>query len=408
VQNQFERENGLRPHHQAWLSGYLSLVGPETVHRVIDKLDPLVGLEIQQINSTKRGGGVAELLRSLVPMMSGLGLRTDWNCISASDGFFDATKKIHNLLQGQEGALNEEQWQLYETTTAQNSDLIDPRKDVVIIHDPQPLPLVRNRRNGRHWVWRCHIDLTDTNHATWGRLAPYVDRFDKAIFSRPDYAQPIRASKAFVLPAIDPFTAKNRDLSEAACDACLDSYGIPRDLPLVVQVSRFDPWKDPLGVIEACEKAQRDCDFRLVLLGNMADDDPEGLRIHKELEARQSDKIIVCAKGDDQILVNALQRKAAIVIQKSLREGFGLTVTEGMWKGRPVIAGAVGGITDQITNEENGILVSSVEETAERIVQLLRDGDFADRIGSNARTTVTEKFLMIRLLEDELDVLASL
>lgn len=397
----------LRSYQNAWLADYVPLIGAAAAERIAAKAEPLGGLAVDQVNSTKQGGGVAEILRSLTPMLTGLGIRTHWVVMAGAPAFFDVTKKIHNLLQGAEGDLTEEEWTLYLDTVAQNASLIDARQDVLVIHDPQVLPLVRARSNNhRRWIWRCHLDLSNTNRVMWERLRPMVDLFDDVVFTLPEYGQPLTPRQHFIMPAIDPFTIKNRPLPQAEVDTVLAHYKIPRDLPIVTQVSRFDPWKDPFGVIEAARKARSQVDFTLVMLGNMATDDPEGVRLYEALLAEADERTLILPEGNDQLLVNAIQSTAAIVLQKSTREGFGLTVTEAMWKGRPVIAGNVGGIRHQITDGENGLLVDSPDAAAAAIVRLLSDPARAKTLGDAARETVREKFLFTRLLEDHLDLLA--
>jgi trehalose synthase len=387
------------------LGAYLPLIGEETVGRIALKAEALAGREVQLTNSTKQGGGVAEILQSLLPLMEGVGLQARWTGISGSTSFFTITKSIHNMLQGQEGDLSPEDRRHYEETVAANAALIGQQNDFVVVHDPQPLPLVRFRNGRGRWIWHCHLDLTTPNRAVRDYLLPMVEGYDAAVFSFPDYALPVHMPLHFMMPAIDPFTPKNLELSPEESLSRLRMYGIPDDRPIVAQVSRFDPWKDPLGVIEACRIARREVDFTLVLLGNMASDDPEGAEIFEQLMEYRDERTLVLADGDDPLLVSALQSRAAVVLQKSLREGFGLTVTEAMWKGRPVIGGKAGGITRQIEDGINGFLVSSVEEAAVRIVQLLRDPALGERLGQNARRTVAEKFLLTRLLEEYLDLL---
>ncbi len=396
----------LRSYQSAWLADYVPLIGAPAVERIAAKAEPLGGLGVQQINSTKHGGGVAEILRSLTPMLSGLGIRTHWVSLAGSPAFFDVTKKIHNMLQGAEGDLTSDEWRLYLDTVAENAEIIDVREDVIVVHDPQVLPLVEFRNNHhRRWIWRCHLDLSNTNRTLWDRLRPLVDMYDDVVFTLPEYAQPIKPRQHYIMPAIDPFTIKNRPVAQDEIDTVLAHYGIPRDRPIVAQVSRFDPWKDPFGVIKAARAAREQVDFTLVLLGNMATDDPEGRRIYDTLVAEADERTLVLPEGDDQLLVNAVQTTADVILQKSIREGFGLTVTEAMWKGRPIVAGAVGGIRHQIADGENGLLVTSPEEAADAIVRLLTDPGLATRLGNAARETVCERFLFTRLLEDHLDLL---
>lgn len=389
----------------AWLSDFVPLVGNETVERIAALAEPLGGLQVQHINSTKHGGGVAEILRSLIPMLGGLGISADWHTLSAPLAFYEITKHIHNTLQGEAGDLSDDDWRFYEKVVLDNNHLVDRRADVVVVHDPQPVALINGRDEARRWLWRCHIDLSNTNTAVWNPIAAYVKDYDHVIFSLPEYAQPLDTPAAFITPAIDPFTLKNRPMPEDQARACFERYGIPSSRPIVTQISRFDPWKDPKGVLEAARIAQREVDFTIVLLGNMASDDPEGARIYADLVKSQDERTMVLDKGDDAELVNALQSCADVVVQKSTREGFGLTVTEAMWKARPVVAGRVGGIVRQITDGEDGFLVDGVEDTAARIVEVLKDPALARRLGQEARETVRRRFLITTLLEHELGLL---
>jgi trehalose synthase len=400
-----QHRSGPSSHRRAWLADFAPLVGAEAIERITELAEPLSGLQVQHINSTKHGGGVAEILRSLVPMLGGLGIRADWHTLEAPVAFYEITKHIHNMLQGESGTLSDTDWRYYEDVVVGNAHLVDRRADVVVVHDPQPVALVNGRDHGRRWLWRCHLDLSNTNAAVWKLIEPYVNNYDHIVFSLAEYAQPLDPPAAFVMPAIDPFTIKNRPISEERARACFDRYGIPSSRPIVAQISRFDPWKDPMGVLQAARIAQRDVDFTLVLLGNMANDDPEGARIYAGLVGSQDERTIVLDKGDDPELVNALQSWADVIVQKSTREGFGLTVTEAMWKGRPIVAGRVGGIVHQITDGEDGFLVNSIEETAARIVELLKDPALAQRLGHEARETVRRHFLITTLLERELELL---
>jgi trehalose synthase len=277
---------------------------------------------------------------------------------------------------------------------------------MVIIHDPQPLPMIRHYRKNGPWIWCCHADLTNPNRELWRYLLSFIEKYDAAIFSVEQYRQKLKTPQVFFMPAIDPFSILNREMNEAEIRERLAHYDIPTDLPLVVQVSRFDRWKDPEGVIEAFKLARKDVDCTLVLLGNIAADDPEGPNVYEALLANRDDRIIILS-SQDTALVNALQRTAAAVLQKSLREGFGLTVTEAMWKGAAVIGGNVGGIRSQIQNNVNGFLVSSVREAAQRIVQLIKDRKLRLRLGQKARETVTKRFLLTRYMEQYFDLFAS-
>lgn len=388
------------------IEDYRKFVGAETIERIREKAKPLQGLHVAHVNSTYYGGGVAELLSSLTLLMNSVGIKTGWRIVQGSPDFFSITKKMHNALQGGEINLTERKKQIYEGIIYENSIRKHLDHDVVIIHDPQPLPLINYYRKRGPWIWRCHVDLSNPNEELWDYLTNFVKKYDAVILSLKEYKQKLKTPQVFFLPAIDPFMIKNRDLTEKEIDERLEHHGIQTDLPLVVQISRFDHWKDPEGVIEAFKIAARQVDCTLVLLGNVATDDPEGEEIYEHLlKCREERIIILCHQ--DSALVNALQRRAAVVLQKSIREGFGLTVAEAMWKGTPVIGGNVGGIRYQIENGVNGFLVSSVEEAAERIVQIIKDKRLRKKMGQRARQTVMKKFLMIRLLEQYLDLFNS-
>jgi trehalose synthase len=385
---------------------YQPFVGAETVERVREKARPLQDLHVAHLNSTYYGGGVAELLSSLTLLMNGLGIKTEWRVIQGSPDFFSVTKKMHNALQGAEINLSELKQEIYESVVYENAVRNHLDHDRVIIHDPQPLPMINHYQKKGPWIWRGHIDLTNPNRELWNYLAPFVEKYDAVIVSLEEYAQKLDTPQVFFMPAIDPFSIKNRELSEAERQQRLDYYDIPTDLPLVTQISRFDRWKDPEGVIEAFKLAREEVDARLVLLGNVATDDPEGEEVYQSLLDCAEERIIILAR-QDTALVNALQSRSAVVLQKSIREGFGLTVTEAMWKGAPVIGGNVGGIRHQIEDGVNGFLVSSVEEAGKRIVELIKDEELRKRMGQRARESVRERFLMIRLLEQYLDLFNS-
>lgn len=275
--------------------------------------------------------------------------------------------------------------------------------DMVIIHDPQPLPMIGHYKKKGPWIWRCHLDLTSPHKQTWNYLMPFIEQYDAIILSIKDYERQMETPQRFFMPAINPFSIKNKTMDEHEVDERLNHYDIPTDLPLVVQISRFDRYKDPEGVIEAFKIARKEVDATLVLLGNVATDDPEGAEVYESLLNCREERILIMSR-EDTALVNALQRKAAVVLQKSIREGFGLTVTEAMWKGTPVIGGNVGGIRYQIEDGANGFLVSSVEDAAERLVQLLKNNNLRNEMGKKAKETVRKNFLMTRLLEEYIDL----
>lgn len=389
------------------IEDYEPFVGSETVERIRDKAVKFKGLRVANFNSTYYGGGVAEMLSSLTLLMNSLGLRSEWRMIQGTPDFFSITKKMHNALQGGEIDLSEIKKEIFEAVIFENSVRNFITHDFVIVHDPQPLPLIDHYEKECPWIWRCHIDLSRPQADIWKYLRRWIDKYDAVILSCPDFAQEMKPQQLFFMPAINPFNIKNRELSDEEIDERLAHYKIPTDLPLVVQISRYYPWKDPEGVVQAFKLAREEVDATLVLLGNFATDDPEGAQIFEALRACQSERILILTSGDDTALVNALQRRAAVVLQKSLREGFGLTVAEAMWKGTPVIGGNVGGIRYQIENGVNGFLVSSIEEAAKRIVQLVRDKNLRDEMGRKARESVREKFLLPRYLEQYLDLFAT-
>src|SRR6266540_2442320 len=389
------------------IEDYEQFIGSESVERIREKARRLEGLRVANFNSTYYGGGVAEMISSLTLLMKSLGLRTEWRVIQCTADFFSITKKMHNALQGGEIDLSKIKKEIFEQVIYENSVRNFLDHDFIIVHDPQPLPLIDHYEKKCPWIWRCHLDLSRPDAETWRYLRRWIDNYDAVILSCKEFAQEMKPPQRVFMPAIDPFTIKNRPLSVKEIDERLAHYEIPTDLPLVVQVSRFDPWKDPKGVVEAFKLARKQIDARLVLLGNFATDDPEGEEIFQSLCACRDDRILILTSGDDTALVNALQTRAAVVVQKSLREGFGLTVAEAMWKGTPVIGGNVGGIRYQIEDGVNGFLVSSVEETAARIVQLLKDEKLRRQMGNRARETVRERFLLTRLLEQYLDLFGS-
>jgi trehalose synthase len=394
-------------HELVTLDDYEQHVGAETIDRIRQKAERVQNLHVVNVNSTYYGGGVSELLSSLTLLMNEVGIKTGWRVIQGAPDFFSITKKMHNALQGGDINLTDRKCRIYESIICQNAlrTHLD-HHDMVIIHDPQPLPMIEHYEKRMPWIWRCHVDLSDPHPGLWDYLKTFIEQYDSVILTLEDYAQTLKTPQLFFMPAVDPFSIKNRALSEEDIDERLNHYDIPTDLPLVVQVSRFDRWKDPQGVIEAFKIARRETPATLVLLGNVATDDPEGPEVYDALREQREERIIIISK-QDTALVNALQRRAAVVMQKSLREGFGLTVTEAMWKGAAVVGGNVGGIRRQIRDGENGFLVASIEEAAARIVQLLQDDALRRKMGAVAREDVRDNFLLTRYLEQYLDLFDS-
>ncbi|MCB2074588.1 MAG: glycosyltransferase [Novosphingobium sp.] len=385
---------------------YEPLVGNEAIERIMRKAERLSDLHVINVNSTYYGGGVAEILSSLTLLMNTAGIRTGWRVIQGRPDFFSITKKMHNALQGGEINFSDLKKDIYEEVVFENAARMHLDHDLVVVHDPQPLPLIDHFRKKAPWIWRCHVDMSRPDPELWSYLCGFVERYDAVVLSLPEYAQNLRSPQRFIMPAINPFSTTNKELTEDEIDDRFDHYDIPTDLPLVVQISRFDKWKDPRGVIEAFKIARKEVDATLVMVGNVATDDPEGQEIFESLCSCREERIIILSV-QDSALVNALQRRAAVVLQKSTREGFGLTVTEAMWKGAAVIGGNVGGIRHQIEDGVNGFLVDSVEDAASRIVQLLKDPQLRNVMGHRARESVRSKFLMTRLMEDWLDIFGS-
>ncbi|MBI4372277.1 MAG: glycosyltransferase [Candidatus Omnitrophica bacterium] len=391
------------------IEDYEPWIGGRSVDRILKKARLLKDLHVVHVNSTYYGGGVSVLLSSLTLLMNTLGIKTGWRLIQGEPDFFAVTKKMHNALQGGRMNLSERKKRIYEDVIYQNSVRNHLEEhDVVVIHDPQPLPLITHYRKKAPWIWRCHIDMTQPQKEVWDYLKQFVELYDAVIFSLKDYRQKLKTPQFFFMPAIDPFTIKNKELTDRAIQERLKRYQIPTDLPLVVQISRFDRWKDPEGVVKAFKLASKKAPCTLVLIGNVATDDPEGEKVYQTLLKNRGKRIIVSSYGDDTALVNALQRRAAVILQKSIREGFGLTVAEAMWKGTPVIGGNVGGIRYQIKDGENGFLVSSVAEAAERIVLLVKNKDLREKMGKEAKEAVRRNFLLPRYLEQHLDLLIRL
>ena len=393
-------------YHSIRIEDYQQFIGSEAIERIKKKAEPLQGLHVVNVNSTYYGGGVAQLLSSLTLLMNSLGIQTGWRAIHGPPDFFSITKKMHNALQGDDINLTEMKMDIFEQVIFENSIRNHFDHDIVIIHDPQPLPMINHYKKNSPWIWRCHLDLTNPNQELWNYLTPFMEKYDAVILSDKDYKQDLKVPQLFFMPAIDPFSITNKHLTDEEIDERLKHYNIPTDLPLVVQISRFDTWKDPQGVIQAFKLARKEVAATLVLLGNVATDDPEGEEVYRSLLDSREERIIILSRQDGA-LVNALQRRAAVVLQKSIREGFGLTVSEAMWKGTPVIGGNVGGIRRQIQDGVNGFLVSSIEEAADRIVLLVKDKELRAGMGHKARETVREQFLLTRYLEQYLDLFNS-
>ena len=393
--------------HKA-LADYATIASRGLMDQIRALAEPLAGKRVLHLSATAFGGGVAEINYTLIPLMRDAGLETEWRIISGQDEFFDVTKTIHNALQGSAQGLSEEQRAVFGKYNRLNAEALDGEFDFVIVHDPQPAGIVEHARDvGAHWIWRCHIDLSTPNREVLDFLTPSIARYDAAIFHRRQYVPSAATMPTSYIwpPAIDPLAPKNMALSAEDAAYIVDQFGIDVERPLVTQVSRFDPWKDPLGVIEAWRLVRRrHPDVQLALVGSMAHDDPEGWDYYGQtVDAADGDPdvyILSNLNNVGSVEVNAFQVHSAAVLQKSTREGFGLTVTEALWKGRPVVAGRVGGIVDQIEPGQTGFLVDSVEECAAAVVAILDDPGTARLMARRGKEHVRLHFLTPRLLRD--------
>jgi trehalose synthase len=380
------------------LDDYRKIVGEPEIDELRFLARELKGKTVKMVNSTSVGGGVAEMLNQMVPLLNEVEVKTHWDVITGGNDFFEVTKAFHNALQGSEYRLTPQAQDIFLMNNEQNRQRIHFTEDFVVIHDPQPAPLIRARTDSpQRWIWRCHIDLSNPNSEVWGFLRPEIERYDAAIFSSQSFARQLPIPQYLFYPCIDPLSEKNKDIDESFIQQVCDEFGIDRSRPIVTQVSRFDRAKDPVGVIRAFKEARKYVDFQLVMAGGGASDDPEGAAVLREVrEAAGDDRDIVildlppwCA-----LEINALQRASTIIVQKSVKEGFGLTVTEALWKGKPTIAGAVGGIPNQIIHKLTGVLVHSIEGCAYQMRYLLTHPELAKQMGENGRAHVRENFLM--------------
>jgi len=355
---------------------------------------------------------VAEILSRMVPLLDQLGVDARWNIVSGDDKFFQVTKKFHNALHGRPETITSQDFELFMATTQKNIESVALNGDIIYVHDPQPIGLVsRKKEIGRKWIWRCHIDLSHPDQRVWDFLYPFIVQYDAAVFSAPSFSRQLPIRQFLISPSIDPLSDKNKELPQPTIDAVLEKYGIPRDKPTITQVSRFDYLKDPVGVIEAFKLVRKSIDCSLVLAGGTASDDPESDKVLAEVremaEGNPDIHILLIPPGSD-IEINALQRAATIILQKSLREGFGLTVSEALWKAKPVVASAVGGIPLQVKNKFTGLLSYGIPGTAFALRQLLTNPDYARWLGQNGREHVRHNFLITRHLRDYLLLFISL
>jgi trehalose synthase len=399
------------------LADYTHLVGRPLVEEIKELVEPLKGLKVLHLSATAFGGGVSEILYALVPLMRDVGIEADWQVMLGREEFYNVTKRLHNALQGAPQGLDEHEWKIFERYNALNATEIEGGWDVIVVHDPQPVGIRRHvPEKAKQWVWRCHIDLSSPNREAVERMVPYVKDYDASVFHVDQYVPAaLRNGKVdghmihICPPAIDPLSPKNMQLSPEDAAFVCDQFGIDVDRPLTCQVSRFDPWKDPMGVIDAYRKVKEEIpEVQLALVGSMATDDPEGWEFFNATMAYADGDpdifILNNLNSVGSIEVNAFQSQADVLIQKSIREGFGLTVSEALWKARPFIGGDVGGIPLQVQDGHTGFLVSSPEECADRALRVLREPELGKQLGRSGKEHVRKHFLMPRLLRDWLRI----
>jgi trehalose synthase len=403
---------------QKTLTDYTHIVGKELTEEIRRLAEPLKGKRVLHVSATAFGGGVSEILYTLVPLMRDVGLDAHWHVIFGKEEFYNATKLLHNSLQGAEETLSDEQWEIFDEINQINAEGLQGEWDVVIVHDPQPIGLLRGARaKGDKWIWRCHIDLSTPNPAPIERLLPMIEEYDASVWHMEQYVPKDmgrhREAVRICPPAIDPLSPKNMAFSPEDAAFVCRQFGIDVERPLITQVSRFDPWKDPIGVIDAYRQVTEQVpEAQLAMVGSMATDDPEGMEyFQKTFEYADGDediKILSNLNNVGAIEVNAFQSQSDICLQKSIREGFGLTVTEALWKGRPTVAGNVGGIPLQIEDGISGYLVDSPEQCAERCLEILRDPGLGKTLGRQGKEHARRRFLTPRLLRDWLNLVDEL
>ncbi len=394
------------------MEDYLPIVGEKVIYDIFKKASKLYNKHLVHVNSTFIGGGVAEILNNLVPLTNDTGLDAGWRVLHGNLAFYDITKRMHNALQGSEESFNEEDKDTYLRVNKAFATYTHFDHDCIFIHDPQPLSLVKYIKKQQPWIWRCHIDLTNPNPEFWEFIKPFILRYDLMIVSAEQYKKDdIPVEQRIVHPAIDPLAPKNITLSTSRCKKILKDAGIPLDKPFITQVSRMDKWKDPEGLLKIFEIVKKKVDCRLLFAYNLATDDPEGIEIFNRIQQKVSELSfkddILFVQGNNDYLVNAIQTYSNVVIQKSIREGFCLCVTEAMWKNTPVVASNVGGIPVQIDNGDNGFLFEpdDYQGFADCIVELLKNERLAQSIGLSGRDKIKQKFLLPRLLNDYLTIM---
>ncbi|MEW5950326.1 MAG: glycosyltransferase [Elusimicrobia bacterium] len=384
------------------IDNYGSIIGEKEIIELKSIAEKLKGKKILNVNSTFKGGGVAEILNKMIPIMESMGINIKWDIIKGDADFYGVTKKFHNALHGVKENFSAEDFEIFLQTNNKNIEKINLDADIVFIHDPQPIALVNAKKNNG-WFWRCHIDLTNSDEKVYNFLKQFISKYDACVFSSPYFSKTdIEIPQYLIFPSIDPMSDKNKELDDKLIEKVFFDFNIDIKRPIITQISRFDRLKDPIGVIKAYKMVKRHVDCQLVLAGGGADDDPEGAKVYEEvLEEKKDDPdihILMLAQND--ILINALQRGSTVILQKSLKEGFGLTISEALWKKKPVIASNVGGIRYQITHKYNGLLSNSIEGTAHYIKQLIENPEYAAYLALNGRNHVKENFLITRHIKE--------
>jgi trehalose synthase len=394
------------------LNEYEKYVGADVIYELELYASKLSGVVIQNINSTAVGGGVAEILARMIPLIQELGVNACWDVIKGGEKFFEITKKMHNALHGKNVIFTKDEIDLYLETNEINANTMDLKGDIMFIHDPQPCALIRKKRSSdQQWIWRCHIDFSNPDPYTWNFLKEYIEQYDSSVFSAPSFARELKIPQVLISPSIDPLSDKNKELTQETIDSVLERFNIDKKRPIVTQISRFDYLKDPVGVVKVFQRVRKYIDCQLVLAGGGATDDPEGAQVLSEVEeivAKDPDIFLLLLPPSSDIEINALQRASTVVLQKSLKEGFGLTVAEALWKSKPVIAGAVGGIPLQIAHKYSGLLTHTIDGTAFALKQLLQNPTYAKWLGENGRRNIQKNFLITRHLRDYLLLFLSL
>lgn len=393
----------------AKIEEYIPLVGQSVVDELMLLGQRLKGKVIQHINSTSVGGGVAEILSRMVPLLRELGVDTKWDVITGGEQFFEVTKKFHNALHGRAEEITKRDFEVFMETSQQNIESVDTYGDIVFVHDPQPIALIKKKAANK-WLWRCHVDVSNPNERVWGFLMDFIVKYDSAVFSAPAFSSKLPIRQFLIPPSIDPLSDKNRELPQETINSVLRKYNIKKDKPIITQISRFDRLKDPLGVIEAYLQTKKYINCQLILAGGTATDDPEGLKVLGEVieKAKNDSDIHILLLPQNDIEINALQRASDVIVQKSLKEGFGLTVAEALWKAKPVVASNVGGIPLQIKHKYSGLLCHSTQGAAFAIKQLLSSPDYAKKLGENGREHIKNNFLITRHLRDYMLLFLSL